>query len=321
MAIKNIRIQVWTDLYYVKFIGIWHPEESSPPNVDDPRPGQEQNLPVLLVLSAMYKGRQEVVGNSPVAPSQHPMPPDFLKKYVRQISYIFANEHGLFKPPSKSHGAVFLEKQTVGYKLSKEINVAVTTARGSMNLKELRNHLNGYDDLWLEDRYAVVVGEHPDDAAKRQLEHSIYTPHESGMPVYGTDGLPLMDEDGEPVLTFEPDQYITITKIIDVYNMQNPYINKSQITTETIAESLPPGTEDAEISQEIIENTEDVISADDAELELLKQIDRQREEEKAALAAEVTDVERDFTRDEIQQATIIDLRKQLADLGVVNPDI
>lgn len=316
MPSKNIRIQVWTNLYYAKFIGIWRPEEEAgqTPDPDDPRPGQEQNLPWLLVLSAIYKGRQEVIGNSPVAPSQHPMPPDFMKRFVRQISYLFANEYGIFKPPTKSHGAVFLEKQTVGYTKVKEVDVVVQSARGSMNLKELRDHLHGYEDEWLKQKQVLIIGENPDDTAKRQLDQYIYTPHEQGVPVLDDDGAPVYDANGDQVFTVQPDQYITITKIIDVYDMQNPYIKKGQVTTETIAESLPPGTEDAEISQDIIEETEEVIAADDAELELLKQIDKQKEEEQAALDSEVAEVEEELTRDQVQQKTIADLKKRVEEL-------
>jgi len=315
MSSKTVRIQVWTDLYYVRFIGIWRPEEAegNEPDPNDPRPLQQQNLPWLLVLSAIYKGREEVIGLNPVAPSQHPMPPEFMRRYIRQIAYMFANEYGICKPPSKAHSAIFLDKHTRGYKKVKEIDVQVMSSRGSMNLKELRDHLNGFEDEWLESKQALVIGEHPDDAAKRDLGMYRYTPHENGALITDDDGVPILDDDGEQQYTKQPDQYLTITKIINVYELQNPYINKSAVTSETIAESLPPGTEGAEISQEIIAQQEAAIAANDAELELLKQIDRMKEAEQNSLNSEVDEIEEELTRDQVQQAAISELKGRLGE--------
>ncbi len=283
MADKKVRIQVWTDIYYAKFVGIWRPEEDLPLDQDDPRPSQEQNIPYLFVLSTMYKGRQEVIGNSPIAPSQHPMHPDILKKNIRDMCYLFANEIGIFKPPTKAHSSMWLEKQTVGYQKIKEFDVVIRPAYGSMTLKALRDHLSGYDEEWLEQHYAMIQAEHPDDAAERDLDEYIYTPLEPAD---------------------EPDQYISITKLIKVYEVTNPYLNNFPVTPEMAAESLPPGSEDHPLSKEETAKTNDAIATNDAELALLKKHDEMYD---------ALEVKRTLTKEEVQAELIKDLKKKNGD--------
>jgi hypothetical protein len=206
MSKKTIKIQVWTDLFYVRFIAIWRPEED--PNyispIDDTRSDQEKNIPYLLVTSAMYKGRSEVIGINPVAPSQHPMPAEFLQQQIRHISYMFANEFGIFQPPSKADANTFISKMTVNYSLVKELIVDVSPATGSTNLKLFRDSLAAYSNDELEKINIMMVGENPNDAYAKKIDDYIYTPINDTLP-----------------------QYITITKLMNVYNIDDPYINNS----------------------------------------------------------------------------------------------
>jgi len=307
MADKKVRVQIWTDIYYAKFIGIWRPEEESPPDLNDPRPSQEQNIPYLFVLTTMYKPRDEVIGHSPIAPSQHPMHPSILKKNMRCMAYIFANEYGIFKPPTKAHATVWLAKQTVGYEKVKEYDMIVRPAAGAMTLKDLRDHLNRYDDKWLSEHFAMITAEHPDDSHSRFTTHFdeyAYDPNiteidtENGAPG-GEEILPEED----PIL-----QYLTITKVMPIYNIADPYINKFSVTPDTVDESLPPGTGNAPLSQGETGKSENAIATNDAELALLKKHDEMME---------VMEVKRTLTKEEVQAELIKDLRKKAGEpLGV-----
>ena len=64
MQFKNIKIQVWTDVYYAKFIAIWRPEEEPDYVAPDPdtRTEQEKNVPVLLVQNCVYEAKNQMVG-------------------------------------------------------------------------------------------------------------------------------------------------------------------------------------------------------------------------------------------------------------------
>lgn len=283
MADKKVRIQVWSDIYYAKFIGIWRPEEDLPVDLNDTRPSQEQNIPYVFVLSTMYKGREEIIGNNPIAPSQHPMPPQVLKKNIRHMCYIFANEIGIFQPPSKAHASMWLDKQTVGFQKFKEFDVVIKPAHGSMTLKDLRDHLNGYDEEWLRKHHAMITAEHPEDAAERDLGKYVYTPL-------------------EPI--DEPQQFITVTKLIKVYEIENPYLNNFPITTIMAAESLPPGTEDAPLSKQEAAKTNDAIANNDVELALLKKHDEMYE---------ALDIKRKLTKEEVQAELIKDLKRERGD--------
>lgn len=282
MSKKTIKIQVWTDLFYVRFIAIWRPEED--PNyispIDDTRSDQEKNIPYLLVTSAMYKGRSEVIGLNPVAPSQHPMPAEFLQQQIRHISYMFANEFGIFQPPSKADANTFISKMTVNYSLVKELIVDVSPATGSTNLKLFRDSLAAYSNDELEKINIMMVGENPNDAYAKKIDDYIYTPINDTFP-----------------------QYITITKLMNVYNIDDPYINNSMLPPDPGTDSVPPGTESSAITQQVINSTTTAIEQNNAELELLKTYD--------SMNTPATVVQSPLTTEEIQQQTIINLQKEL----------
>lgn len=218
---KNIKIQVWTDLYYAKFIAIWRPEEESDYVALDPdtRPEQERNIPHLFIIDSMYKGRDEVVGYSPVAPSQHPMPPEYMKRYIRHISYCFANGYGVFVPPNKAAAETFLAKQKVGYTMNKEIKVTVSPVQGSMSLKEFRDSLNGYTEEQLKKIKVRTLGENPEDARTNKLDDYIHT-----------------------FQTSTTEQYFTVTKLMNVYDTEDTTINNTPLSPSTIINGQPPGT-------------------------------------------------------------------------------
>ncbi len=241
---KNIKIQVWTDLYYAKFIAIWRPEEEEgyvAPN-PDPRPEQERNVPHLLILDSMYKGRDEVVGNNPVAPSQHPMPPDYMKRYIRHISYCFANGYGVFVPPNKAAAETFLAKQKVGYTMNKEIKVTVSPVQGSMTLKEFRDSLGVYTEEQLKKIKVRTLGEKPEDARANQLDDYIHS----------TSVTPT-------------EQYFTVTKLMNVYDLEDTTINNTPLSPSTITNGQPPGTINTPMGSAEAAKTTDAIATNDAE--------------------------------------------------------
>jgi hypothetical protein len=291
---KNIKIQLWTDGYYAKTIAIWRPEEEAdyvaPEN--DTRSDQEINVPYYLVVSSVFEGRSEVVGNNPVAPSQHPMPADFLKQQVRHISYMFANEFGIFKPATKAVAKAWIAKQTVGYNMDKEMEVQVSPAQGSMTLKDFRDSLGAYTDTELEKIQVMTIGENPLDAAAKGISDYIYTPKDT-----------------------DTQQYISVTKLVSVYEVDNPYIDKGTITPETIENSTIPGTEDATITQEIIATQEAAVAEDATAQETLATFDAMVAETSAVIEADptlATDVVVEPTKEEVLQQQIEDLKAQLA---------
>ncbi len=280
MSKKTIKIQVWTDLFYVRFIAIWRPEESPDyiPPENDSRPDQEKNIPFLLVTSAMYKGRSEVIGLNPIAPSQHPMPSDFLQQQIRHISYMFANQFGIFQPPSKADANSFISKMTVNYSLVKELTVDVSPATGSTNLKLFRDSLMAYSNDELEKINVLMVGENPNDAAAKNIDEFIYTPKNDILP-----------------------QYISITKLMNVYNIDDPYINNSILPDP--ADTIPPGTESSPITQGVMNDTITAANNSAAELEMLKTYDSMNHT--ASIQSSP------LTTEEVQRQTIIDLQNQL----------
>ena len=289
---KNIRIEVLADLYYARFIAIWRPEEESsytaPEN--DTRPESERNLPYLLVLNSIYKGREEVVGINPVVPSQHPMPINFLKQQIRHISYIFSNGYGIFQPPTKMHTELFLSKMRLGYTKIKEIDVTVSPSQGSMSLKDFKDSLENFTEDELKNIKVMTSGEHPEDAHSKKLDNFIHTVGDS-----------------PPI-----QQYITVNKLINVYDIQDPYIDNSPLPAEEdINDSYAPGTENECVSIEQIELTKNAIANNEAELELLKTIDKLSAEEQMEADTVATEVTKELTRDEIQTETIKRLQAEL----------
>lgn len=291
---KKIKIQVWTDLYYARFIAIWRPEEAEDyvaPEVDT-RSDQEINVPYLLVTSSVFEGRSEVIGANPVAPSQHPMPAEFLEQQTRHISYMFANEFGIFKPATKAIANSFLAKMTVNYKLDKEIEVVVSPANGNITLKDFRDSLVGYTDTELEKIKVMTIGEHPDDAHAKGIEEYIHTPKET-----------------------TTEQYIAITKLTPVYELNDPYIDKSTITTDTIAAGTVPGTEDADMTIVGTEQSLDAIATNAAEQTTLETFDAMTEplstEDQMAADTAATVVVPEPTKEEVQAQAIKDLQAEL----------
>ena len=282
MTNKTIKIQVWTDLFYARFIAIWRPEESTNyiPPVNDTRSDQEKNIPFLLVTSSMYQGRNEVIGLNPIAPSQHPMPADFLQQQVRHISYMFANEFGIFQPPSKADANTFLAKMTVNYSLVKEFDLTVSPANGSTNLKLFRDSLSAYSTEELESIQVMMVGENPDDSYAKHIDDFIYTPKNDSLP-----------------------QYITITKLMDVYNT-DPYINNSMLPNDPTVDSIPPGTSEAPLSQNVLNSTNNALANDKAELEILKTYDTMHDQYSMSQSP--------LTIEDIQAQTIKNLQAELA---------
>lgn len=234
---KNIKIQVWTDLYYLRLIGIWRPHEEAGAIPEEPSQDSEtpyidatkMNLPRYIVLSSVYEPREELMGFNPIATGIHPIPQDFLDDQTRQISYMFANDMGIFTPPTKAAAANFIAKQTNGYNMIKEIDREVRPATGSMSAKELRNSLNQYTDDELENIPVMIVGEHPNDANKRGL--SVYEYSDK--------------------LTPDIKQYLTVTKLIPVYELENKPVSIVPIGDDHIENSLAPGTEISPLSMEV----------------------------------------------------------------------
>ena len=335
MTPKNITIQVWTDLYYCRVIGIWRPHEEdgaipqTAPMEDplNPKPVNEYsesskiNLPKYIVLSSVYQPRSEVMGNNPVAPGQHPIPKEFIDDQTRQISYMFANEMGIFTPPTKQISQTFLAKQTLGYKMIKEIKREVTPAQGSMTLKDLRDHLGQFTDEELESMPMLVLGENQKDADKRGLEKYLYS-----------------DKQSDEVVTDEPIQlqYLTMTKIHPVYELEDPYIKKSPITEDHAEKSLPPGTEEEPMVQEGMEQVEDMVAEDDMNRDALEVYDEMMTPKEEIVTDEdgepVIDERTGEPKTEMVEpsepdriAVLEDLLKkknqQLIDAGVVEPSI
>jgi len=238
---KNIKIQVWTDNYYCKVIGIWRPHEEEGAIPEEPDPDSptrykdetKMNLPRYIVLSSVFEPRSEVMGNNPIAPGQHPIPKDFLEDQTRQISYMFANDMGIFTPPSKQIAGKFIARQTLNFKLIKEIEREVRPASGTMTAKDLRDSLNQFTDEELEKIPVLIVGENPKDAMKKDLSKFQY-----------------IDKNQEHLEDPIP-QYLTVTKITPVFELDDPYISNSPIGEDHIERSLPPGTEDNPMSEEI----------------------------------------------------------------------
>jgi hypothetical protein len=281
---RNIKIEVWVDSYYARFITIWYPEEEKdfalPEN--DTRAEQEKNLPVMLVTTVMFKGRREVVGNNPIVPSQHPMPAAFLKEQVRGIAYMFSNNIGLFQASSKGQASAFLSRMSVGFNKVKEMRMRVTPPKPTMSLKDLRDSLNGFTDDQLKKIQVASISENPSDVVKRGLDSCI---HSVG---------------GEPI-----PQLITISKIFNVYDVENPYINNSNLPTLEQAKEGLVGMAGNPLADKSLNETKTAIAKNDMELEMLKTIDKMVE------AAGAKDIIPELTREQVQEETIKNLQSKL----------
>lgn len=283
-AERNIKIEVWVDSYYARFIAIWYPEEEKdfviPEN--DTRSEQEKNLPVMLVTTVMFKGRREVVGNNPIVPSQHPMPAEFLKEQVRGMAYMFSNNIGLFQASSKGQASTFLSRMSVGFNKVKEMRMRVTPPEPTMSLKDLRDGLNGFTDEQLKKIQVATISENPLDVVKRGLDSCIYS--------IGDEPLP---------------QLITVSNIFNVYDVENPYINNSNLPTIDQAKEGLAGMEGNPLADKSLNATESAIAKNDMELEMLKTIDKMVE------AAGAKDIIPELTREKVQEETIKNLQAKL----------
>ena len=170
MQFKNIKIQVWTDVYYAKFIAIWRPEEEPDYVAPDPdtRTEQEKNVPVLLVQNCVYEAKNQMVGNNPVSPNDHPMSQDFLNKQIRHICYCFANDYCVFQPPTKAAAELFLAKMRVGYTLDHEYHIPISMQQGNMCLYDLITSAQQFDTYELKKIKIQVNGKHPHDVVDMQ---------------------------------------------------------------------------------------------------------------------------------------------------------
>lgn len=281
---RNIKIEVWTDGYYARFIGIWYPEEEQSfdkPEVET-RPEQLRNLPALAILTTSFKGRREVVGNNPVVPSQHPMPIEFLKEQTRGIAYMFANDIGIFQPESKAQASTLLSRMAVGFNKVKEMRIKVTPPEHSMTLFDLKNSLANFTDEQLKKIKVVSAVENPLDSAKKGFQSCIHT--------IGDEILP---------------QFITVTKSLNVYDVENPYINNSNLPTLDDVKENQPGMEGNPIADKNLESTNNAIGKSEIELEMLKTIDKMVSE------AGAKDIIPDLNRKYVQKETIKALQKKL----------
>jgi len=301
---KNITIQLWTDLYYCRVIGIWYPE--APAEEDNAVPFND--APFLLVLSSMFEPREEVQGGNPVAPGQHPIPKDFLEKQIRHMSYLFANEFGIFQPKSKAAAKAFIAKNTISYKMIKEIDVTVSPATGSMTLRDLRNFIDQYTEDEQKEIQVLTVGEHPLDADAKHIEKFIHA-----------DKIESQR------------QYISVTKLTPVYGVENAYIKNTPLPVDPAFSSLPPGTADAEMSQAVLAETEAAIAEDNTNREALETFDNMSEIEVPVLddsGVPILDddgnpVTEKVVPDRIQvlEKMLEDKNKQMMDVGLLTPTI
>lgn len=274
---KNIKIEVWVDNYYARFIGIWYPEEETktPPPGEDLRPEQQRNLPKLVVLTSIFKGRREVIGNNPIVPSQHPMPASFLKEQTRAIAHMFVNDIGVFQPESKAQAFSFLSRMAVGFLKVKEMRLKLIPPKPSMTLFELKNSLTSFTDEQLKKINVAVENENPADVIKRDLESCFFSYNK------------------EPLL-----QYIKISKLINVHDVANPYINNSSVPTLEQAKENLTGVGVSPIADASLKQTSDAIAKNEMELEMLKTIDRMAED------AGAKDIIPELTREKVQEETI-----------------
>lgn len=311
MESKNITIQIWTDLYYTRTIGIWYPdapEVEAPAFNEEPSTIKFNDAPYLIVLSGTFTPRQEVQGFNPIAPGQHPIPKDFLESQIRHMSYLFANEFGIFQPKSKAHAKTFIAKQTVSYKMDKEIELTVSPATGSMSLKDLRDSIDQYTEEEQREIKVITVGEHPKDADAKGIENFIHT----------------QKQDGQR-------QYISVTKLTPVYEIENSYIDKTSLPADPAFASLPPGTDEAPLSQDIISGVAEARAEDASNREALETFDRMIEpvavmDEETGEPTVNEDGEPVMVVPEVDRIAVLeqmlkDKDQQLIDAGLKNPPI
>lgn len=272
MESKNITIQIWTDMFYCRTVGIWYPSTL-----------KDNEAPFVIVTSSMFEPREEVMGTSPIAPGQHPMPKEFMEQQVRHMSYLFANEFGIFQAPSKPLFKTFMAKQTTGYSMVKEFKMNVTPATGSITLEDLRNSIDQYSIEEQKRIQVMTVGEHPKDADAKHIDQFIHSDKYDGI-----------------------QQYISITKLVPVYNVDDTYIVNSHLPLDPLSQSFAPNTETHPLVQNELEKVSSVIEIDRLNRELLAIID-----------ASPTPL----TREEALMTSLSNKNSQLIGTGIISPTL
>lgn len=284
---KNITIELWTNLYYAKFIAIWRPEEdggTTPKPGEDERPEDERNLPYYYVTSVTYKGRNEVVGGNPIAPSQHPMPISFLESQVRSISYMVANGFGLFQPPSLVQARNFISREVLGYRKVKEMQVEVFAPTELMSLKNYKKLiLDNFTDAEMQSIKVMAISEHPNDTILKGVDNAVHIPN-----------------------GYQTEQYITVTNIDNIYKIDDPYISFNTLPDDPYGK-YPRAVLGDPTEIDSINETLDAIASSDAELELIKTYDKLTQEQMESDTT-VNNIQRPLTRTEVQMETIKKLK-------------
>jgi len=229
---KEVQFQVWVNSLYCRVIGFWYPEDGSPPHT--------------LVVSSVYRPRQEVSGPTPIAPGQSKIPADFIQQQIRHATYMFANNFGVIEFPSKQVVESYITHQTLNYQLKKEYVVVVETTNGTTTLYDLRNSLNAFTDEELKEIEIPIRLENPKDVTIKDYDKYTYLEKE------GTDL-----------------QYLTITKVRPILEV-DPYINNSQLDEDPTVRFTE---EELEANPQLMIDAETVLEEDTLNREILKLYD------------------------------------------------
>ena len=302
---KNIKIQLWQDSRYLRVIGLWYPdveptqttqsiepilvEQPINPNVPtEVQIPQDDSAPYIIVNSIGFEPRAEVMGGNPIAIGQSPVPKDIIENAVRNMSYLFANEISMFQPKTKALAKTFIAKQTVSYTMIKEVPMTVTPVQGAMSLKDLKDFINQFSDEEQKKIQVINNVEKPVTTAGKHIDEFIF---------------------GDK--TDQQSMYITVTKLDNIYETEDPYIRATQLP-ENPKDSLTPGTEDAPMSKVITKNTVKAIDTDTIERETLKTFDD--------MTADET-IETKPSREKVLEQLLLDKNQELIDGDIIPPTI
>lgn len=310
---KEINIQVWIDSTFIRTIGIWYPpiddtntapqEESFNSELIDSTTDtfetqeqvqpdvlpMEKGAPFIIVTSSMFDPRDETTGVSPIVVGQSSIPKAFLETTIRNMSYLFANEIGMFQPRTKAFADIFLTKQTFSYSLIKEEVMTVTPVQGSQSMKDLGDFINQFSVEEQEKMKVINNTEKPETTAAKHIEEFIFNDKADGQSMY-----------------------VTVTKLADIYETEDPYINMTQMP-ENSTDALPPSLVGTPEGDAIVENAEAVIEADTAERETLEAHDNIVED------SESQEDEVKPTREESLEELLKMKNQQLMDAGIIPP--
>jgi len=312
---KDINIQIWMDSTFIRTIGIWYPpiidtkttpeDESFSSDVIDSSMDTFENqeevqpdilpmepgAPFIIVTSSMFDPRDETTGVSPIVVGQSSIPKAFLESTIRNMSYLFANEISMFQPRTKAFADIFLTKQTFSYTLIKEETMTVTPVQGSQSLKDLGDFINQFSVEEQEKMKVINNTEKPETTASKHIEEFIF---------------------GDKI--DNQSMYITVTKLADIYETEDPYINMTQMP-ENSTDAIPPTLIDTPEGDAIVENAEVVIEADTAERETLEAHDNIVE------ANEIQESEDTIkpTREDSLEELLKIKNQQLMDAGIIPP--